>query len=145
MGALRLTRVVPARSFFLMSSACSHLLAENSRCTAWSLKSLVEDKYELMSCPMCESLLGKRMFSTAGSGPDKETGALVVTAATSWRCFVSICTCVLLPHLSSPSNRMNAPRPLKLAIFLERAKVGREKKETAKSNTNSSVNSSLVW
>lgn len=87
----------PASNLAFKFCEDSQRLAENNKCIAWSFRLLVEVRYELINCPMLDVLSGNRISS------------LLLGTLDSVRYLLIIAACELLPHRSTPSNKMNAP------------------------------------
>lgn len=123
-GALRVCQqsllATPAHLF-------SCRLALNSRCTAWSFRSLLPARYSLMTLPVQVLIRSGKFHSCAGTCVHTQQQVVVLLRgpllqcrhSQVFKCLTPCCcrastsflACVLLPLRSTPSNRMKAPRP----------------------------------
>ena len=96
----------------------SHLLALNSKWTAWSDRSLLFFKYWFIICPMSDVRSGNRVTKVLWPALRSLSFTNFTWKYTLKECrnfyiyriFHFIFTCVVFPHLSTPSNIINEPR-----------------------------------
>ena len=103
------TNDVPFNSFLSNDDDASHLLAENSKCIVRSLKSDTDVRYEFINCPIALVRSGKRISSDDDDDDDDAVDADGGNGSDA-KCDANNDACVLLPHLSTPSNNIKIPR-----------------------------------
>mmetsp|Transcript_7343 Transcript_7343/g.21348 ORF Transcript_7343/g.21348 Transcript_7343/m.21348 type:complete len:210 (-) Transcript_7343:994-1623(-) len=98
------TFVQSSRRVFVRAGAASHRLALNKRWTARSSSSDLDCRYWLMRSPTMVVRSGKRIATVASPRPIR-----CLTSSDAW---------VVLPHRSTPSRTIKAPRFLAASVVI---------------------------